>query len=119
MAKSIEIVDRGRGPQLSTSRITVQDLVPYFLRNCSHEQIIEIIPVLSVEEIQVVEKYVHENHTTVMEQDRLIRERNANRKTPPEIEAIRQRGEAKMAALREEFKKNRRLQERNGDQTGR
>ncbi len=32
MKKTIEIVDRGRGPQLSTSRITVQDLVPYFQR---------------------------------------------------------------------------------------
>jgi hypothetical protein len=30
MSKTTEIVDRGRGPQLSTSRITVQDLVPYF-----------------------------------------------------------------------------------------
>ena len=33
--KSIEIVDRGRGLQLSTSRVTVQDLVPYFQEGCS------------------------------------------------------------------------------------
>ena len=30
MKPEIQIVDRGRGLQLSTSRITVQDLVPYF-----------------------------------------------------------------------------------------
>ncbi len=29
MTKTIAIIDRGRGPQLSTSRVTVQDLVPY------------------------------------------------------------------------------------------
>lgn len=28
--KTIELVNRGRGLQLSTSRVTVQDLVPYF-----------------------------------------------------------------------------------------
>jgi hypothetical protein len=33
--KEIAIVDRGRGLQLSTSRITVQDLVPYFQRGWS------------------------------------------------------------------------------------
>ena len=29
MSAEITIVERGRGPQLSTSRITVQDIVPY------------------------------------------------------------------------------------------
>jgi hypothetical protein len=36
----IIIVDRGRGPQLSTSRITVQDLLPYFRLGYPHKQII-------------------------------------------------------------------------------
>ena len=39
MKKDIRIVDRGRGLQLSTSRITVQDLVPYFQDGCSYEEI--------------------------------------------------------------------------------
>ena len=30
MKRDIQIIDRGRGLQLSTSRVTVQDLVPYF-----------------------------------------------------------------------------------------
>jgi uncharacterized protein (DUF433 family) len=99
----IEIVDRGRGWQLSTSRITVQDLVPYFQQGCTHEEIMAIMPVLSVEEITVVQQYVRDNFAAVMEQDRRIRERNAQRKTPPEIEAIRQQGHAKMLAMMEEF----------------
>ncbi len=114
MRTDIQIIDCGRGPQLSTSRITVQDLVPYFQRNCSYKEIMEIMPVLTVEDIQTVERYVQEHYQKVMEEDRRIRERNAKRAIPPEIEEIRRRGHAKLLALKQEFaKKNQ--QERNGD----
>ena len=53
MSQKIEIIDRGRGPQLSTSRITVQDVVPMLQRNCTPEEIMEVIPVLNLEDIQV------------------------------------------------------------------
>jgi uncharacterized protein (DUF433 family) len=82
----IQIVDRGRGPQLSTSRITVQDLVPYLQQNYAHEQILEIMPVLTVPEIQAVERYVQDNYEAVMEQDRRIRQRNAARRKPAAVE---------------------------------
>ena len=42
--ETIAIVDHGRGLQLSTSRVTVQDLVPYFQEGCSNEEIIRWIP---------------------------------------------------------------------------
>ena len=106
MKTDIRIVDRGRGPQLSSSRITVQDLVPYFQRQCTFEQILEIMPVLTVEEIQAVERYVGEHYEEVMEQDRRIRDRSTKRKDLPEMEEILRRGEEKMATLREEFKKH-------------
>src|SRR2546422_1343166 len=79
MSKPIEIVDRGRGLQLSTSRITVQDLVPYFQRGCSHEEIRRWIPSLTPEEIAVVERYYHDHRAQLDEQDREIRERTAER----------------------------------------
>jgi uncharacterized protein (DUF433 family) len=116
MTKTIEIIDRGRGPQLSNSRITVQDLVPYFQQKLNHERILEIMPALTLEELTVVERYVHENFEAVMEQDRRIRERNARRKNSPEIEEILRRGGEKMRALREEFKKKK-PQGLNGDHT--
>src|SRR5713226_7186585 len=59
--ESIQIVDRGRGLQLSTSRVTVQDLVPYFQQGCSHEEIIRWMPTLTAEEIAVVERYYREH----------------------------------------------------------
>lgn len=114
MSKPIEIVDRGRGMQLSTSRITVQDVVPMLQRNCPPEEIMELIPVLTLEELQVIQQYVRDNFDAVMEQDRRIRERTANRVTPPEILKIREAGHAKVLALMEQFAKKK-AQECNGD----
>ena len=114
MNAAIKIVDRGRGPQLSTSRITVQDLVPYLQKQWSHEQIIEIMPVLTVEEIETVERYVQENYQAVMEQDRRIRERAAARQKPPEVEeAERQERLQRLDDARQAIRQRR--QERNGD----
>ena len=114
MKKNTAIVDCGRGPQLSTSRITVQDLVPYFQSQLTIAQIVDILPTLTIAELHVVERYIRENFEAVMEQDRRIRERNTIRKNAPEIDAILQRGGEKMAALRTEFEKKKRA-EKNGD----
>src|SRR5215475_2449469 len=100
MNTEIQIVDRGRGPQLSTSRITVQDLVPYFQKKWTYEQIMVAMPVLTVEEIQVVERYIEENRDAVLEQDRRIKAHNAARAIPPEIEAIRRKGHKKLVDLK-------------------
>jgi uncharacterized protein (DUF433 family) len=116
--KSIAIVDRGRGPQLSTCRVTVQDLVPYFRQNLTHEQIREIMPVLTTAEIQAVARYIQENHDAVMEQDRRIRERAAARRQPPEVEAAeREKRLKRLEAARQRIRQEN--QERNGDPAAR
>lgn len=112
MVAKIQIVDRGRGLQLSTSRITVQDLVPYFQEGVSCDEIIRWIPTLSAEEIAVVEAYYREHQAELDEQDRRIREKSAQRQDPPEVEEILRRGGEKMAALKEEFAKKKNLAER-------
>lgn len=101
MNADITIVDRGRGPQLSTSRITVQDLVPYFQLNYSYDDILEIMPTLSVAEIQVAQRYVDEHREEVMEEDRRIRERNATRRNPPHVEELFRRAKEKWPAIEE------------------
>jgi hypothetical protein len=83
----------------------VQDLVPYFQRNASYQEIISLIPILTPEEIMVVERYYREHREALDEEDREIRARTAQRKNPPEIEEILRRGAQKMAELREEFQK--------------
>ena len=62
MQNEITLVDRGRGVQLSTSRITVHDLVPYFQAGSSYDEIIRWIPSLSREEIAVVERLHYRQH---------------------------------------------------------
>jgi hypothetical protein len=61
MQSEITLVDRGRGLQLSTSRITVHDLVPYFQEGCSYDEIIRWIPSLTPEEIRIVEGYYRQH----------------------------------------------------------
>jgi uncharacterized protein (DUF433 family) len=109
----VHIVDRGRGPQLSTCRITVQDLVPYLQQKCTWEEVRAIMPVLTVEEFQAIERYVRDNYDAVMEQDRRIRERNAQKTASPEIQELRKKGHAKALALMEQF--GQKAQEKNGD----
>jgi uncharacterized protein (DUF433 family) len=71
--KSIEIVSRGRAPQLSTNRVTVQDLVPYFQDSCTHEEILRWMPTLTPDELVVVERYYREHQTELDEEDKKIR----------------------------------------------
>ena len=61
MQKEITLVDRGRGLQLSTSRITIHDLVPYFQNGCSDDEILRWIPSLTHEEIRIVERYYRQH----------------------------------------------------------
>lgn len=114
MKSDVNIIDKGRGPQLSTSRITVQDLVPYFQLNYNYDEILQVMPSLSVPEIQAVERYVDEHREEVMAKDRRIRERNATRRNPPQVEESRRRVRAKWPALQRLYEKYC-GQEANGD----
>ena len=114
MNAEIAIVDKGRGPQLSTSRITVQDLVPYFQLNYNYDEIRQIMPTLSVAEIQAVERYVADHREEVMEEDRRIRERSATRSNPPHVEELLRRSREKRPAIQERLRQ-RLAQDANGD----
>jgi uncharacterized protein (DUF433 family) len=87
----IEIYDRGRGPELKGTRITVYDVVLYHLGGHSPDRIAEIlrIPVSGVEALLA---YFDQHREEVMAWHNKIEERNA-RGNPPEIEA-------KLAAIR-------------------
>jgi uncharacterized protein (DUF433 family) len=114
MQPDIQIVDRGRGPQLSTCRITVQDLVPYLLLGYTHQQIQEVMPALSIEEILAIEHYLEEHRAAVMAEDQRIRDRNAARRNSPDVEAILRQGRCEREARMELLQKMR-DEERNGE----
>jgi uncharacterized protein (DUF433 family) len=72
MENEISLVDRGRGLQLSTSRITVHDLVPYFQAGCSYDEIIRWIPSLTHEGIAIVERYYRQHEDELDEYERRV-----------------------------------------------
>lgn len=69
MLDQITLVDRGRGLQLSTSRVTVMDLVPYFRANCPPDEIRRWMPSLTADEIGVVEAHYREHKNELDEAD--------------------------------------------------
>ncbi len=112
MTNEITIVDRGRGPQRSTCRITVLDLVPYFQKGCAYEEIMRWIPTLSHEEIALVERFYLDHKDEFDEKDlraRAYREEQIRlqRLRFPEVDR-----ETRLARMKESLRK---LQEANGD----
>jgi uncharacterized protein (DUF433 family) len=100
----IQIIDRGRGAQLSTSRVTVQDLVPYFQQGSTQEEIIRWIPTLTAAEITVAERYYREYRQALDEEDRLIRARSAENKNPPWVEQVLEEARAERLAITERLR---------------
>jgi uncharacterized protein (DUF433 family) len=115
MTEEITIVDRGRGHQLSTCRITVLDLVRYFRNGSSYEEIIRWIPTLSRDEISVAEAFYLEHKAEFDEQDRRAVERREaqirlQRQSFPKLDGTR---EEQLHRLQRLMEKRRR--EKNGE----
>jgi uncharacterized protein (DUF433 family) len=104
--KAIEIVDLGRGPQLSTSRVTVQDLVPYLQEGCSDDEIIRWVPTLTAQEIGVVRRYYADHQSELDEEDRLIRVRNAKQKNPDWVEQVLEEARRERLAITERLRQS-------------
>jgi uncharacterized protein (DUF433 family) len=111
--ETIEIVERGRGAQLSTSRITVQDLVPYFQGGCTHEEILLWMPTLTSDEIEVVERYYREHQAVLDEEDQRIRAHVAEQLRLQRLRFPEEPREARLARMKETLR--RRQKERNGE----
>jgi hypothetical protein len=69
-SEKIEIIDCGRGPQLSTSRLTVLDVFYYLHRGHEFEFIHQALPRLSRTEFDVVLDYVNKHRDELVEEDR-------------------------------------------------
>jgi uncharacterized protein (DUF433 family) len=112
MKTKLALIDRGRGLQLSTSRITVQDLVPYFQRGCSQEEIRRWLPTLSHEEIAFVQKYYQDHKTELDEEDRQIRTYIAEQIRLQRMRLPEEPREVRLARMKERLLQRR--QEKNG-----
>lgn len=109
---AVEIIDRGRGPQLSTSRITVQDLFPYLQDHCTNAEIRSVMPTLTDEDIAVVERYVREHYGEVAE-----RVRRAQEWTAEQIRMQRERFPPPEGTSQERYDRLKRLLEARRQET--
>jgi uncharacterized protein (DUF433 family) len=118
--ETIEIVDRGRGPQLSTTRITVLDIFYWLHRGYDWEHIQRTMPSLTRAEFDVVMEYVNQHREELVEKDRRAEEYQEKRIAeqyarggifaPPDQNMTT---EERVARLREIMKK--RIAEKNGE----
>jgi hypothetical protein len=69
----LQIVDHGRGPQLSTCRITAQDLLPYYREGASNDQIRRWIPSLSDDELALLKDYIRDHFEEVLQAEKDIK----------------------------------------------
>jgi hypothetical protein len=60
------IIDRGRGPQLSTCKLTVQDLLPFFKAGTPDAEILPWYPQIGAEEIQLLRQYFRDHTAEVL-----------------------------------------------------
>lgn len=73
-SETIQIIDCGRGPQLSTTRITVLDVFYYLHRGYDFAAVHRIMPTLTRAEYDVVEEYANEHRQELVEADRRAEE---------------------------------------------
>ena len=71
--ETIQIMDHGRGPQLSTSRITVQDLLPFYRDGATNEEIRRWIPSLTDDEFAVLMDYIRDHYEDVLQAEQEIK----------------------------------------------
>jgi uncharacterized protein (DUF433 family) len=129
-----EIHDRGRGPEIKGTRITVYDILEYLIGAWSKDRIAELYR-LSVEQVQAAIDYISEHDLEVLRDYVQILER-IRRGNPPELQAkldarheqfqelkrqiddVKARGEAEIAGLIRKYRESAAPATALGEQTG-
>ena len=94
-----KIINRGRGPEIEGTRITVLDVLDYLRADCPHEQICALLSI-SPEQLDAVIAYIQEHRPEVEAAYQQILHWIA-RGNAPEVEASFARGREKIRAYRE------------------
>jgi uncharacterized protein (DUF433 family) len=80
-----EIIDRGRGPEIAGTRITVYDILDYYLKNWHHTAIAATLRISSAQ-VKAAIAYIEQHKEEVMANYQEILDRCA-RGNPPELQA--------------------------------
>jgi uncharacterized protein (DUF433 family) len=98
-----KIINRGRGPEIEGSRITVYDVMDYLQEGWRDEQIAGLFR-LPLDDIHAAIQYIEAHQEEVMTAYRQILARHSTVQYPPEVQAKlarnRQKLHAKLAELR-------------------
>jgi uncharacterized protein (DUF433 family) len=98
-----KIIDRGRGPEVAGTRITVYDVLDYYELGWHRDMIADTLE-LSSQQVEVAIRYIEEHRDEVMADYAEMRARDA-RGNPPELQAkldgAHERLQAKLRELRE------------------
>src|SRR5262245_27645748 len=106
------IIDRGRGPEIEGSRITVYDVLAETQAGATPEELARWY-LLDVAQVRLALDYIEENKEEVLRDWATIKARHA-RGNPPEIQARLEETRKKYAPLWEELRRRARELE-NGD----
>ena len=97
-----QIIDRGRGPEIEGTRITVYDVMDYLQEGWRYDQIAGLFR-LPPDDIQAAIQYVEDHKEAVMTAYRQILARHRNVQYPPEVQVKlaqnRQKLRAKLAEI--------------------
>jgi uncharacterized protein (DUF433 family) len=91
------IIDRGRGPEIAGTRITVYDIWDYLKEGCHHTAIASTLRISSTQ-VQAAIQYIDEHKDEVLAEYQKMLDREAQG-NPPEIRAKLQSSHAKLLAL--------------------
>jgi uncharacterized protein (DUF433 family) len=98
-----QIIDRGRGPEIEGTRITVYDVIDYLKENWRAEQIAAMFR-LPLEDIEAAMDYIERHEEEVMADYQQIVARHQNVTYSPEVQArladTHERFLAKVEAMR-------------------
>jgi uncharacterized protein (DUF433 family) len=98
-----KIIDRGRGPELAGTRITVYDVLDYHELGWHRDMIADTLE-LSSEQVEIAIHYIEHHRDEVMAEYAEMRARDA-RGNPPELQAkldgARERLQAKLRQIRD------------------
>ncbi len=77
---TLQIIDKGRGPQLSSSRVTVQDILPFYRDGASNEMIRQWLPSLADDEIDLLRNYIVDHFDEVNQLEAEIKKYHDNQR---------------------------------------
>jgi uncharacterized protein (DUF433 family) len=92
-----KIIDRGRGPEIAGTRITVYDILDYYGHGWDRDRIADVLD-LGSREVEVAIRYIEEHRQEVMADYQRILARHA-RGNPPELQARLDAGHERFLAM--------------------